>query len=175
MRIMDEQKKISFDLKKDTDQILTLMNIYLTEWCHRDELLWKQVFTYFYATLIVLFLPFLAKKIPEIELPSVSSVVFAVVALVMSVVFLIVSLGYAKRLAAIGDSYREVAKFMPTDMKYNKITDDEFSWNKKWEKQLKKLNRCNKLLDKRMSVLLTGLMFISLIILSVVMIFVYAG
>ncbi len=38
--------------KLNKDQIITLMEIYLSEWQHRDSMLWQQVFKYFYVTLI---------------------------------------------------------------------------------------------------------------------------
>lgn len=54
---MDKQE---FKLQDFTiDYILELANIYLSEWQHRDEILWKQVFKYFYANLVVLFCPIL--------------------------------------------------------------------------------------------------------------------
>ena len=55
----------------ETQDLLALMQIYLSEWMHRDELLWKQVFKYFYATLFVLFLPNIAAFV-QIELPDIS-------------------------------------------------------------------------------------------------------
>ncbi len=163
-------EQIQHDLNGTTcnDQVMTLMNTYLTEWCHRDELLWKQVFKYFYANLIVLFLPFLTQKL-GVELPQIPSVIFAAVALVMSVVFLIVSLGYAKRLAAISESFQRVAKLIPSELGWVSIRNCKFSWNRDW----KKFKWFNELLNKRMSIFLCCLMFISLLILSIVMIFVY--
>ena len=40
--------KEKYDLE-NTDQLLNLMQIYLSEWMHRDSLLWKQIFTYFFV------------------------------------------------------------------------------------------------------------------------------
>lgn len=34
------------------DQFIALMGVYLSEWEHRDELLWTQVFRYFHAKII---------------------------------------------------------------------------------------------------------------------------
>ena len=167
---MGGQLRQDLNEKAYNDQVITLMNTYLTEWCHRDELLWKQVFKYFYANLIVLFLPFLTQKL-GVELPQIPSVIFAAVALVMSVVFLIVSLGYAKRLAAISESYQRVANLIPSELGWVSIRNNEFSWNCNW----KKFKWFNELLNKRMSIFLCYLMFISLLILSIVMVFVYCG
>ena len=54
------------------EQIIALMSVYLSEWEHRDELLWTQVFKYFYATLVVIILPN-ATKFFGIELPEIKS------------------------------------------------------------------------------------------------------
>ena len=152
------------------DQILTLMNTYLTEWCYRDEMFWKHAFTYFYANLIVLFLPLLSEKIILVIPKHVPLWIFALVALCMSSGFLIVSLGDAKRLAAISDSYKRIAKnskIIPPEVGWVTLESKDFSWNKKW-----KICPCfNRLLNGRMSVLLCVLMFASLFILSLVMLF----
>ena len=143
-----------------TDNILSLMDTYLKEWCHRDELLWKQIYTYFYATLLVLFLPNLTAFI-GINLPKFPSIVFPSVALIMSIVFLYVSIGYTKRLAAIGDTYQQIIGFLPSDLRRISITDARIKYGK--------------IFNKRMSVVLCFLMFVSLLFLSVVMIIYYAG
>lgn len=54
------------DLK--IENVIELMNVYLSEWEHRDEMLWAQVFKHFYATLIVMFLPNIASFL-NVDLP----------------------------------------------------------------------------------------------------------
>ncbi len=142
----------------NTEDLLKLMNIYLSEWCHRDELLWKQVYTYFYATLIVLFLPNLTIFV-DLHLASFPSIVFPIIALIMSAVFFYVSMGYTKRLAAIGDTYQKIIDFLPPDLRRIRISEMS--------------KRCNKLFTQRMSVILCVLMFGSLFIMSLVMIIYY--
>lgn len=95
-------KKRGFQLNElNVENALNLMNIYLSEWEHRDTLFWSQIFKYFYATLVVLFLPNIASYI-QVNLPSFPAITFPVVAFIMSLVFLYVSIGYSKRLEAIG-------------------------------------------------------------------------
>ena len=69
----------------EVGHLLDLMDIYLSEWKHRDEMLWKQVFKYFYATLVVLFLPNIASFL-GINLPEFPAVLFPLAALVLSVI-----------------------------------------------------------------------------------------
>ena len=41
-----------------TDQYLQLMEVYLSEWEHRDSSLWKQAFSYYLFTLAVIVFPY---------------------------------------------------------------------------------------------------------------------
>ena len=114
------RKKVSIFKVKTTSDLLTLMDIYLTEWRHRDSLLWKQVFVYFYAILIVVMFPFvdiLGVSFEEI-LPRW---IFSAIGIVLSVMFLIVSKGYADRLKSIGDTYNRLIKMLPVQYRRNVI------------------------------------------------------
>lgn len=102
------------------DQIISLMDIYLNEWEHRDELLWEQVFRCFYATLIVTVLPNIASFV-GIELPQINAKLFPIIGIVMSLVFLYVGLGYAMRLRASSKTYVKVMKLLG-DEKYERIS-----------------------------------------------------
>ena len=147
-----------------TEEILTLMNIYLSEWCHRDQLLWKQVYTFFYVTLIVMFLPNLSTFI-GIDLPNdFPSFVFPIIALTMSVLFLIVSIGYAMRLSSSGEAYKNVIEKLPKEYQRSNIND---------EIDIGKFKRIKKVFTCRMTYILSIIMFGSMIILSVVMFLYY--
>lgn len=41
---MDEQFNV-----QNIEQLISLTNMYLNEWSHRDAIIWKQVFSYFIA------------------------------------------------------------------------------------------------------------------------------
>lgn len=149
-------KKTGLALQDFTvDNILTLMNIYLSEWCHRDELLWKQIYTYFYATLIVLFLPNITTFI-GINLSALPSIAFPIVALIMSVIFLYVSIGYAKRLEAIGNTYQRLINYLPQELQRISIADATI--------------RGGRFFKRRMAFVIGFLMFLSLLVMSIVMI-----
>ena len=93
------------------EEIIALMDVYLGEWEHRDTLLWKQVFRYFYATLFVTILPNIAKSI-GIDLPNLNSKVFPIIGLGLSLIFLYVGLGYAVRLRASSRTYEKMMKLL---------------------------------------------------------------
>ena len=149
-------EKNGFQLQDFTvDNILDLMNIYWAEWCARNETLWNQVFKYFYATLIVLFLPNISTFI-GIALPVVPSVLFPAVALIMSLVFLYVSLGFAKRLEAIAKTYQNLINLLPPELRRIPMSSPEISMGKFYNKPL--------------SYITSYLMFIALSVMSLVMI-----
>ena len=107
-KIPEAEKEMLPEAEKlNTDQIISLMEIYLTEWAHRDELLWTQVFQYFYATLIVIVLPNIAAFI-GIVLPQINTKLFPIIGMVMALVFLYVGLGYAIRLRASSRTYEKM-------------------------------------------------------------------
>lgn len=137
------------------DDILCLLNIYLEEWNHRDELLWKQVFKYFYATVIVLFLPNVASFL-KIDLPKFPKFVFPLVALALALVFLYISIGYAKRLEASGDTYKNLISLLPEELQRIPLSSPKIKYGK--------------FFSRRMSVVICILMFLGLVILAFVMV-----
>lgn len=142
------------------NHVIELMNIYLSEWEHRDELLWKQVFKYFYATLVVLFLPNLASFL-GIDLPNFPKILFPIVALVLSLVFLYVSIGYSKRLEASGDTYQKLMDLLPEELRRVSVSDPRIKFGK--------------FFSRRMSVIICILMFFGLFCLSILMIAYYCS
>lgn len=149
-------RKRGFKLEDfSVDDVLCLLNIYLSEWEHRDELLWKQVFKYFYATVIVLFLPNIASFL-QIELPKFPKVIFPLAALILALVFLYVSIGYAKRLEASGKTYQNLLNLLPQEMQRVPLADSQIKYGK--------------FFARRMSVVICTLMFLGLFVLALVMV-----
>lgn len=118
LRISDVRTEFQLE---NTEQLLNLMDIYLSEWMHRDLLLWQQVFKYFYAALVVMILPFI--DLWGLNLSDIiPNWVFPVVGLVLSVFFFIVGKGYAVRLTAIGISYSNLIEKLPEDIQRLKLS-----------------------------------------------------
>ena len=109
-----EQKIDSNQHNLNTDQIISLMDIYLDEWKHRDSLLWSQVFKLFYANLIVIILPHLANYL-DISLPPINGKLFSIIGILLAFVFLYIALGYAKRLNASSQTYTNVMKLLKSE------------------------------------------------------------
>ncbi len=148
--------KCGFKLEDfSVDDVLCLLNIYLSEWEHRDELLWKQVFKYFYVIVIVLFLPNIASFL-QIELPKFPKVIFPLAALILAFVFLYVSIGYAKRLEASGETYQNLLNLLPKELQRISLSDSKI--------------KCGKFFARRMSVVICTLMFFLLLFLALVMV-----
>lgn len=108
-----------------TEDLLTLMNIYLEEWKHRDSMLWKQVFTYFFAILIVMIIPFaningfsLGDKLPQCAFP--------IVGLVLDLIYAIICYNYAARLSSVGKAYTNIIDMLPRKYQRTKIKDKPF-------------------------------------------------
>lgn len=70
-----KSKTKEWNLPKDFthDDYFKLLNQYYSELKHRDVLFWKQVYIYFYATLLVIIIPYikpLGLTLPKIILNS---------------------------------------------------------------------------------------------------------
>ena len=107
-----------------TDQLLSLMNLYFSEWTHRDSIMWKQIFTFFFAIFVIVLLPF--ANIWDVALVGpLPAVLFPIVGFVLTLIFLYVSIGYARRLSKIGESYRELIEHLPREYQRNSIYKKE--------------------------------------------------
>ena len=150
-------KRRGFQLQDFTvADILALMDIYLSEWVARNELLWNQWFKFYYATLIVLFLPQLTGFV-GIDLPKFPTILFPCIALMLSFAFFYVSLGYAKRLEASGRTYQNLINLLPPELRRVSITNPEI--------------KMGKFFARRQSIVITCVMSLALSIMSIVMIF----
>lgn len=151
-----ENKKTDNCTDLNSDQIISLMSIYLNEWEHRDSLLWSQVFKLFYANLIVIILPNITAFL-GISLPAINSKVFSAVGIVIAFVFLYIGLGYAKRLNASSATYANVMKLLG-DEKYQRVP-------------LKKI-RGGKLFTPSIATVLVYTMFLALEVIAITLLFV---
>ncbi len=138
-----------------TEELLHLLEIYLSEWEHRDTLFWKQIFTYFFSSLVVMLLPFMnawGLHLPE----SIPNFIFPAIGLVMSVLFFIVSNGYLARLKAVHDTYQSLIEKLPFGYRENKV-----------ERLYPGVQ--GKILTWRMGAIICGFMFLALVVIGIVL------
>ena len=147
----DEQERN----KLNKDQIIALMNVYLCEWTHRSNLLWSQVFKFFFASLFVIMLPNVAEKF-ELKLPDWGDWVYRLVGGILALIFWYISVGYSYRLAAVGDTYQKLINLLDDDYKRESIGD-------------KTKYKFGCFFSKRMTFLISCVMFFALIILDIVL------
>ncbi len=103
---------------KNTEHILNAMNIYLTEYIHRDTLMWKHNFTFFVCTLLVILLPNLLDYF-EMTLPPILDKrpeIFPFVGILMSFVFFIRAINLGKRFQAISLTYNDLIRQLPENL-----------------------------------------------------------
>ena len=154
---MDKQE---FKLQDFTiDYILELANIYLSEWQHRDEILWKQVFKYFYANLVVLFCPILLLFYKLIYLLSLELLFLLFPYCFLQVFYIYIYNGYVKRLEASSSTYQNILNYLPIELRRVSLLNNK--------------TRHGKIFYKPMSKIYCLLMFICIFALSVVMIVYY--
>lgn len=153
-----DQTIISEPLSSKYDTTISLLNVYFLEWSHRDQVLWAQTFRFYYAALIIILLPNLADPL-LMNLPEMSNQPYRIIGLLISVVFLYVSLGYAVRLHTISISYRQILNSLPQEYKQKTLDDIEF----------KGINM-EKLFKPRLGYIVCITLFLSLFVLAVLFI-----
>ena len=143
--------------KVSNDEIFQAMNIYLTEWIHRDKHMWFQTYNFFFAALVVMFLPNLTEKLGfTIPTALARHYVFPILGIILSFVFFYVSIGQAKRLQASGITYRKLIKQLPEELQRHSIT------------QMREF----KMVNHTMAYIIPVAMFIFLLILGGLLIFI---
>ena len=138
-----------------TEDLINLSSLYLSEWYDRYNLHWDLNFKFFYADIIVLFLPNLSAKL-GIDLSGFPAIVFPAVAAVLSLVFLYFSIGIAKRVEANSKAYARVTQFFPPELQRVSLISSDI--------------KRGKLFNIRLDPILCYAMFLSLFFLSIVMI-----
>lgn len=134
-------------LSSDYETTISLLNVYLTEWCYREEFMWLQLFRFYFAILIVSLFPNLYNAIGVEELPNVPKVVFRIIGIILSFVYYYVALAYAARFQAISDTYRSVIVTFPKEYQREDMNKTKF----------------RKFLSKRITYLVCSVLFITLI------------
>lgn len=140
---------------ESTEQLLTLMSIYLEEFNQRNVMLWKQVFIHYFAIVIVMILPYMSYFGIDFG-NTLPKWIFQAIGLLLSFVFLIVSLGYSARLACVSATYNELIQKLEPE--YRRKSMSELSI---------KLN--TKISQGNMTTLICLVMYITLIILGIVL------
>lgn len=136
------------------DQIIALMNVYLCEWTHRDNLLWSQVFKFFFASLFVIMLPNIAEGF-GIKLPGLEEQVYRLVGGIMALIFWYVSIGYLYRLAAVGNTYQNLINLLVDENYKRESIEDKTKFKYGW------------VFSIRLPLLISSIMFLALILLAI--------
>lgn len=137
------------------EELISLISIYLSEWEHRDDVLWRQVFKFYYVTLIVMVFPHITGYFDanfEIKNPTI----FYCVGIIMSILFYYVSIATAMRSKASYKAYERVANLLADEEhKYSRVSVSSFKFGK--------------IFNFPLAVGIITAMFCSLIIISVIL------
>lgn len=143
--------------RTNTEHLLELWNIFLVEWQHRDSMFWKQVYLYFLSSLIVMLFPYIKiwKQDFTEKLPSH---LFPIVGILMALLFFIICEGYIARLEALDIQIDKIRSQLPEEFKRKTVKEIRSGvWGK--------------ILNWRMTKVITRFMFIGLISLGAVVLY----
>ena len=145
-----------------------LLKLYLSEWSHRDDIMWKQTFRFYIATLFIIVLPY-TTQLKDSFSEKISLGICFCAGIAMALVFLYISLAYGCRLKAIADSYKKAINDSSKklgNMKYRR-------------KDLKGITKCDFLkklisvIEPSLSITIPTILFISLIIVDLFVYFIF--
>ena len=150
-------KRKGFSLQDFTvEDILNLMDVYLSEWTCRVEHLWNLIIKFFYANLVVLFLPNISSVL-GIDYNDFHPSLFPAISSLLSVVFMYVTVANAKRVEASGKTYQNIINLLPPELRRVSVANSEVKFGKYFRNGLNST--------------LCILMFSSLLLLSIFMFF----
>lgn len=139
-------------LSSNYDTTISLLNVYFSEWSHRDQFLWSKTFKLYYAILIIILLPNITNFL-NIKLPPIPTITFRIIGLLFSFIFFYITFGYAIRFQAIADTYLSLINKLPIE--YRRKNIEEY--------------KMGKLFSLKLNYLLCFLLFLSLFILSIIL------
>jgi len=137
----------------ETNDIIALLDVYLNELIFRDQVLWSNTFKFFYASMIVILLPNISDII-NINFPYLPILLFRIIGFIMTITFLYIALGYAKRLEASTNTYNKMIEKLEIEYQRESIKNLKFG----------------KLFKFRTSYIVVFIMFSSLIIMNIILV-----
>ena len=117
----------------DLGQVLAVMDVYLRELIHRDEIAWKQIFRFYTAALVIIVFPYTHLLKKDLELPDE---IYVVAGILMLIMFFYVSYSYGVRLKAAADTYKNVSRLLPEEYRRLEIEHNMTSFHSGINKHL---------------------------------------
>lgn len=104
-----------------TDQIISLLDIYESEWQHRNNLLWSQVFKLFYFSIFIIALPLISGGL-GFSIPNGLILLFPIAGIIAALFSLYMATSYALRLTVTRDSINKLLNHLPPNYRIKKLT-----------------------------------------------------
>ena len=112
-KILETVNEKTEPLSKEYETVIQLLNVYLTERSYRNDRLWKQVYRFFYAILIIMLFPNISSHL-GVDILVNTPHVFPVIGIILTCVFFYLSMAYTARFRQVGDTYRKLIAFLPS-------------------------------------------------------------
>lgn len=112
-------------LSSDYDSAISLLNLYFAEWSRRDQMMYSQMFRFFYSILIIILTPNLMNYL-QLDLPDFPKSIFRLSGLVFSLFFLYFNMGNIVRFKAISDTYKKIIDMLPDRYQRNGVGEYKY-------------------------------------------------
>lgn len=125
-------------MKVDCDknaEIIQVLELYLSDWQHRNQMFWQQNYRFFFAGLIVSLLPYV-KFVENTLVDVMDRHIFHIVGIVVAVIYYIIVNAEAVRLRALSDKYREIMKLLPESYQRIKLEDSKRFMDRMFSKEI---------------------------------------
>ena len=113
--------------KLSNQELIALLDVYQNEYIHRDQLFLVNIFKFFIATLVIILLPDIPSVIKIEFSVNVPEIVFLVLGIIMSIIFIYFALSNAKKMKACTETYKKINKEIP--IKYQRINVEDLPYS----------------------------------------------
>lgn len=135
MEIMQMKNDIKVETNLKPSEILSLMDIYCSEWCHRDSSMWKQLYVYYLRVFVIMLLPYISPM--NLDLPDgLPEQFFIIVGMILSVVVAFIAWTYASRMRIVRNAYVTAMKQLPINLQQKIENEQKYHGAKKIFKKM---------------------------------------
>ena len=125
---------MNIDYEKNTE-IIQVLELYLSDWQHRNQMFWQQNYRFFFAGLVVSLLPYV-KFVENTLVDVMDRQIFHIVGIVVAVIYFVIVNAETARLHALSVKYKEIMNLLPDTYQRKEIKDSKRFMDRMFSKEI---------------------------------------
>lgn len=127
-------KQMKVDYEKNAE-IIRVLEIYLSDWQHRNQMFWQQNYRFFFAGLVVSLLPYVT-FVQNSLVDEFDRYIFHIVGIAIASIHFIIVNADTARLHALSDKYTKMMNLLPDTYQRQEIKDSKRFMDKLFSKEI---------------------------------------